>query len=312
MSLGGVPYNGTSTFASRASADEYVDTAIAHNIQHSLQCYQYGGHFWHLKDLYDQGELTSAIQRVVEDINHRFTLEVLMRDFQSHDLGISASNLRRDRKEPTDILDQIDLPAVTENLRRLLEIRNKEEQIVALGHSHVAEIQEHLEDIVLLETAMANPQEQVFVLQFPVGEFDMVVFDPSAGSCQIFEIKHSKAAAPQQYRHLVDPKKCAQTEHRYGPITGKFHFIAGKIKWWTAFGIGMWRNICGDFDHSPAAGAGLSAGKRGKTNAKQKMEKIRQADRKVLQQYGWLGTRRKLLAAGLCASKRNCQGRKAG
>ena len=33
-----------------------------------------------------------------------------------------------------------------------------------------------LEDIVLLETKMADPKKQVFVLQFPVGEFDMVVF----------------------------------------------------------------------------------------------------------------------------------------
>ena len=78
-----------------------------------------------------------------------------------------------------------------------------------------------LEDIVLLETKLANPKKQVFVLQFPVGEFDMVVFDPEAGSCRIFEIKHSEEAVPQQYRHLIDEQKCAQTEHRYGPITEK-------------------------------------------------------------------------------------------
>lgn len=35
MSLSGVHYNETSTFASKERADEYVDTAIAHNIQHS-------------------------------------------------------------------------------------------------------------------------------------------------------------------------------------------------------------------------------------------------------------------------------------
>ena len=85
-----------------------------------------------------------------------------------------------------------------------------------------------LEDIVLLETKLANPKKQVFVLQFPVGEFDMVVFDPEAGSCQIFEIKHSEEAASQQYRHLIDEQKCAQTEHRYGPITGKFVLYRGE------------------------------------------------------------------------------------
>lgn len=122
----------TSTFASKKSADEYVDTAIARNIQHSLRCYQYEGHFRHLRDLYEKGELTSAINRVVEDINHRFTLEVLSQDWKSHDIGISASNLRRDRKNPTDILDHIDLAFVTYSLRKLLEIRNRAEQTVAL------------------------------------------------------------------------------------------------------------------------------------------------------------------------------------
>jgi hypothetical protein len=58
MSLGGVHYNETSTFASKKSADEYVDSAIARNIQHSLECYDNQGHFRHLAELYEQGELT--------------------------------------------------------------------------------------------------------------------------------------------------------------------------------------------------------------------------------------------------------------
>ena len=301
MSLGGIHYNEASTFASKESADEYVDTAIARNIQHSLRCYQYEGHFRNLRNLYEKNELTSAINRVVEDINHRFTLEVLTQDFKSHDLGISASNLRRDRKNPTDILDRIDLSAVTESLRNLLGIRNKPEQTVVLDNAHVLEIKEYLdlldltqnieirslpdvsrkssrtmiaqpglryaqadalirsllldetfatlslpertavqerildeirgrmmEDIVLLETKLANPKKEVFVLQFPIGEFDMVIFDPAAGSCQIFEIKHSAEAVPQQYRHLIDEEKCTQTEHRFGPITGRFVLYRGE------------------------------------------------------------------------------------
>lgn len=301
MSLGGIHYNEASTFASKESADEYVDTAIARNIQHSLRCYQYEGHFRNLRNLYEKNELTSAINRVVEDINHRFTLEVLTQDFKSHDLGISASNLCRDRNNPTDILDRIDLSTVTEGLRKLLEIRNKPEQTVVLDNAHVFEIKEYLdlldltqdidirslpdvsrkfsrtviaqpglryaqadalirsllqdetfaalsllertavqerildeirgrmmEDIVLLETRLANPKEEVFVLQFPIGEFDMVVFDPAAGSCQVFEIKHSAEVVSQQYRHLIDEEKCAQTEHRFGPITGRFVLYRGE------------------------------------------------------------------------------------
>ena len=85
-----------------------------------------------------------------------------------------------------------------------------------------------LEDLVLLETKLADPHKQVFVLQFPIGEFDMVVADPETASCRIFEIKHSKEAVPQQYHHLIDEEKCAQTEHRYGTITGKFVLYRGE------------------------------------------------------------------------------------
>lgn len=301
MSLGGIHYNEKSTFASKKSADEYVDTAIARNIQHSLRCYQYEGHFRNLQELYNKNELTSAINRVVEDMNHRFTLEVLTRDFQSNDLGVSANNLRRDRENPTDILDQVDMASVTDRLRTLLEIRNRTEQTIQLEDVHVAEIREYLhlldltqeidvvslanlnkkatrtviaqpglryaqadalvksllldekfsdlslkernfvtdrilneikgrmmEDIILLETKLANPRKEVFVLQFPIGEFDMVVFDPDTATCQIFEIKHSSQIVPQQYRHLIDEKKCADTEHRYGTITGKYVLYRGE------------------------------------------------------------------------------------
>lgn len=313
MSLGGIHYNEKSTFASKKSADEYVDTAIARNIQHSLRCYQYEGHFRNLQELYNKNELTSAINRVVEDMNHRFTLEVLTRDFQSNDLGVSASNLRRDRENPTDILDQVDMASVTARLRTLLEIRNRTEQTVQLEDVHVAEIREYLhlldltqeidvvslanlnkkatrtviaqpglryaqadalvksllldekfsdlslkernfvtdrilneikgrmmEDIILLETKLANPQKEVFVLQFPIGEFDMVVFDPNAATCQIFEIKHSDKIAPQQYRHLIDEKKCADTEHRYGTITGKYVLYRGESQ---QIGEVQYRNV---------------------------------------------------------------------
>lgn len=301
MSLGSVHYNETSTFASKKSTDEYVDTAVARNIQHSLRRYQYEGHFRHLQELYERNELTSAINHVVEDINHRFILEVLTRDFRSHDLVLSAQNLRRDRNHPTDILDRIDIATVTERLRNLLEIRNRLEQTVTINEAHSTEIREYLtlldliqeidvvsfpnvnrkltrtviaqpglryaqadalvrsllldetfsdlsivernavldrilseirgrmmEDIVLLETKLAHPKKEVFVLQFPVGEFDMVVFDPVAAACEIFEIKHSTEVVPDQYRHLIDKRKCADTEHRYGTITGKTVLYRGK------------------------------------------------------------------------------------
>lgn len=301
MSLGGVHYNEKSTFASKKSVDEYVDSAIAKNIQHSLKCYQYGGHFRALYDLYEKNELTSAINRVVEDVNHRFTLDVLTKDFISHDLGISAKNLRNDRQNQNDILDRIDKEEFTKRLKNLLEIRNKEEQIVTISEDHRREIKEYLdaldltvdidiqtlpvgreknyktvftqpgmrysqakelvqslledgefqdlsidernavierilsdikgrmmEDIVLLETKIANPKKQVFQLQFAVGEFDMVVADSANATCEIYEVKHSKEQAKEQYRHLIDEEKLRSTEFRYGKITKRTVIYRGE------------------------------------------------------------------------------------
>lgn len=301
MSLGGVHYNEKSTFASKKSVDEYVDSAIAKNIQHSLKCYQYGGHFRALYDLYEKGELTSAINRVVEDVNHRFTLDVLTKDFMSHDLGISARNLRNDRQNQNDILDRIDKEEFTKRLKNLLEIRNKEEQIVTISEDHRREIKEYLdaldltvdidiqtlpvgreknnktvftqpgmrysqakelvqslledeefqelsidernavierilsdikgrmmEDIVLLETKIANPKKQVFQLQFVVGEFDMVVADNANATCEIYEVKHSKEQAKEQFRHLIDEEKLKNTEFRYGKITKRAVIYRGE------------------------------------------------------------------------------------
>lgn len=72
-------------------------------------------------------------------------MEVLTRDFKSNDLRISASNLRKDREEPTDILDRIDILKVNETLKSLLEIKDKEEQKVEIQDAHRYEIKEYLD-----------------------------------------------------------------------------------------------------------------------------------------------------------------------
>ena len=304
MSIGGIHYNGqNAVFATKKSTDEYIDSAIAHNIQHSLKNYEYEGHFRSLRELYEKHELTNVINRIVEDINHRFTMEVLTRKFNSGDLQISAKNLRKDRENPNDVLDRIDLKKTNQRLKELLEIRDKEEQTVEIQDAHRREIKEYLalldltreievrwmtdfnrketrtvfsqpgiryaqasavirslmqdeifrdqslkertwvterimdeirgrmmEDIVLLETEIARRNCEVFKLQFAVGEFDMVVFDPKEGCCEIYEIKHSAQIVKEQYRHLNDVFKCRETEFRYGTIMGKTVIYRGKTQ----------------------------------------------------------------------------------
>ena len=300
MSLGGINYNEGFAFTDTNTVNSYVDSAIAKNIQHSLRYYQDGGHFRHLAELYEKNELTNAINRVVEDINHRFTKEVITREFKSGDLARSARNLRKDRFAPNTILDDIDIETFTAQLKNLLEIIDQEEQKVKVADVHAAEIKEYLilldliyeidarsfpnvndigkitvvsqpgmryaqaqalvknllldekfkgldldernqvierilseirgrmmEDIILLETKLAQPSKEVFKLQFTVGEFDMVVFDPKSASCEIYEIKYSTQVVEQQYQHLVNEDKCAQTAHRFGTITGKYVLYRG-------------------------------------------------------------------------------------
>lgn len=279
-----------SPFATIENVKEYVDTAIAHNIQHSLRCYQQAGHFRKLQELYEKNELTSAINRVVEDLTHRFAVEVLPRELEFSDLALSERDNYRNR---------VDRQRVTQQLMELLEIRNRAKQTVDLELAHAAEIQEYLdlldltqnvdivtmpegeslpramfvqpglhyaqakafvesllfdpafsvlsiiernriqerilseimerlmEDAVILETKLANPKKQVFVVQFSVGEFDMVVFDPVTSSSEIYEIKHSSEIFPEQVLHLIDTEKCRMTEHRFGKITGKYVIYRG-------------------------------------------------------------------------------------
>ncbi len=140
------------SFRDDESTRRYIDTAISKNIQHSLACFESGHYFRHLYDLYEAGELTSAINRIIEDMNHRFVLSVLIQDFKSSDLGISARNLRKERnpEKRTDILDMIDRQAVTERLMKILDIRNKEQQTVPVTASHAALIKQYLRALDLI------------------------------------------------------------------------------------------------------------------------------------------------------------------
>lgn len=148
------------SFRDDESTRRYIDTAIARNIQHSLAHYRQGTHFRHLVDLYDAGELTSAINRVIEDMNHRFLLSILTKEFVSNDLGISRKNLRKnpDPAKQSDALYRINTNEVTERLRQILDIRNLEEMKVSLTADHIAEIKEYL---YLLDLIVDCPIETI-------------------------------------------------------------------------------------------------------------------------------------------------------
>lgn len=162
------------SFRDDETTRRYIDTAICRNIQNSLACYEDGHHFRHLYTLYESGELTGAINRIIEDMNHRFLLKVLTQDFVSHDLRFSASNLRkeRDSEKRTEVLDTIDTEAVTRCLMNILDIRNKDEQSIGITEVHITEIREYLTALDLIVdcpietvTAGAHPMEHILFTQ---------------------------------------------------------------------------------------------------------------------------------------------------
>ena len=173
MSLGGINYNSGTPFSNSKTAEEYIDTAIAKNIQHSLKMYQYGGHFRQLLDLYEKGELTNVINRVVENINHSFTRNVVEKTFKSHDISVTGTNMLRDSKNPINIKEHMDLDVVTFGIMQALDILNKEEQSVDIDDSHMIQIKEYLTlldliiEIDLESLPEVNQRSKVVVITQP-------------------------------------------------------------------------------------------------------------------------------------------------
>lgn len=141
------------SFRDDESTRHYIDTAIARNIQRSLEYFRDGRYFRALRSLYEKDELTSAIERIIEDMNHSFTLSSVTSPFVSHDLSSASQLLRSERNENkrTDILDRIDTTPIVEKMKSLLSIKEKEEQRERITEVHLEEIKEYLKALDLIE-----------------------------------------------------------------------------------------------------------------------------------------------------------------
>lgn len=143
-------------FKSAKTSDEYVKASIAENIQNSLCHYKDGERFGCLGKLYDDDELIGAIQRVVEDSNHRFLLKVLTAKFKSHDLGLAKRNLlhiRDDGKRDmvSKIIENLDIPAITVDIMQRLKIKNEEQMKNVLRSEHIKELEAYLKAIDVVQ-----------------------------------------------------------------------------------------------------------------------------------------------------------------
>ena len=205
------------SFRDDESTRRYIDTAICKNIQHSLSCCQDGEYFRHLQSLYETGELTGAINRIIEDMNHRFLIRILINKFKSHDLGSAADVLRRERdpERRSDILDRIDKEAVTKRLMDMLEIRNQEEQSIGITNAHVEEIKEYLKALDLIVDV---PNETIIPSAEPLE--NIIFTQPGMRYCQAQALVHS-LAKDELFASLSEQEKTLVSERILEEVRGR-------------------------------------------------------------------------------------------
>ena len=204
------------SFRDNESTRIYIDTAICSNIQHSLKCYQDGNHFRNLYDLYEKKELIGAINRIIENESHKFLVQILTDDFKSHDLHLLGRNLRKEREEENriEIFDNLNEVSVTKNLMEILEIKNKDLQIVQITDDHVEEIKEYLEALDLLDECDLRAIGKK--LKFSENK---IFTQPGMRFCQAKALVHS-ILKDEKFDQLSEPVKTFITERLLATVMG--------------------------------------------------------------------------------------------
>ena len=150
MALDTETYNNPLT---ESNYTNYVDISICRNITHSLANYNHGDHFGHMYELYEKGELENVINRIIEDQNHRFAINIIEKDFKSNDLGSLKSLLAKmPMKNVSTSLSNIDEEYIITTLMNALNIINKERQSVSITKEVLLEVEEYLNIIDFIKT----------------------------------------------------------------------------------------------------------------------------------------------------------------
>ena len=132
-------------FRDDESTRKYIDTAISRNIQHTLKNDHYGEYFNQLRELYEKGELTNVINRIVQHMNHRFVLRVVEDEFKSHDFGSAKELLLHDLPaERATVLYDVNKKQILERLKAIIEVKEKSETTVPITQEHIDKVKKYL------------------------------------------------------------------------------------------------------------------------------------------------------------------------
>ncbi len=132
-------------FRDDESTRKYIDTAISRNIQYTLKNDHYGEYFNQLRELYEKGELTNVINRIVQHMNHRFVLRVVEDEFKSHDFGSAKELLLHDLPaERATVLYDVNGKQILERLKAIIEVKEKSETTVPITQEHIDKVKKYL------------------------------------------------------------------------------------------------------------------------------------------------------------------------
>jgi len=133
------------SFRNDESTRKYIDTAISRNIQHTLKNDRFGEYFNQLRELYDKGELTNVINRIVESMSHKFLLDIVQKEFNPHDFGSAKNLLAHEYPAKTAfVLYDVDKKAIVERLKAIIDIKEKSDTSVEVTQEHIDKVKKYL------------------------------------------------------------------------------------------------------------------------------------------------------------------------
>lgn len=166
-------------FLDDESTRKYIDTSITRNIQRSIKNNHFGSELGSLKRLYENDELTNAINRIINDMNHEFILSVVNSKFKSSDLGSAKQLLLKHPQEDIQTaLYDIDEYRVIKALKDIINVKEKEELVGPLLPGELNQIKYYLISLDLIKTVEVrhddNTKEERIIFTQPGMRYSLV------------------------------------------------------------------------------------------------------------------------------------------
>lgn len=143
-----IEFGGTLTdspYKTKQSRDQYLNSAIVNNILHSLEKNEeVRKHRTVLTELYDQDELVSVINKMINKFSYQITVKAIQKYFKSAPLYSTLNNMRN-----SDVIDGLAVEDVNRAVRKALHVKDREEMTTVLRENDLEELKFYLKELDL-------------------------------------------------------------------------------------------------------------------------------------------------------------------